>query len=107
MSLLSPAMPILLLAIVGAIGRRDGVASAFVVVPPPPLQSLVAPDPYAARGTMSSSRLFFSQRIGRFGDVDPPVSNLGLVLPLISLQTIGPVASLVVCAAYLKVLLNA
>ena len=36
--------------------------------------------------TLSSAKLFFSQRLGRYSDFDPPLKNLAFVFPLILVQ---------------------
>jgi hypothetical protein len=52
--------------------------------------------------TLASVRLFYSQRLGRFPDVDPSFKLISFVFPLIMLQISGSVASLVLSAAYLR-----
>ncbi len=47
-------------------------------------------------------RLFYSQRLGRFPDVDPSFKLIAFVFPLVMLQITGSAASLVLSAAYLK-----
>jgi hypothetical protein len=39
--------------------------------------------------TFASSKLFYSQRLGRFSDVDPPLKNLAVVSLFIFLQNVG------------------
>ena len=51
---------------------------------------------------MASVKLFYSQRLGNFRDIDPSPKQLIFVLPLICLQIIGPMISLVLLAAYFK-----
>jgi hypothetical protein len=53
--------------------------------------------------SVSSARLYFSLRLGRFNEVNPPIKNLLFVMPLIVVQIIGPLFSLIVLAAYFKV----
>jgi hypothetical protein len=53
---------------------------------------------------MASVKLFYSQRLGSFADVDPSPKMVMFVFPLIMLQIGGPVLSLVLLAAYFKAL---
>jgi hypothetical protein len=53
--------------------------------------------------SVSSARLYFSLRLGRFNEVNPPIKNLLFVMPLVVVQIIGPLFSLIVLAAYFKV----
>jgi hypothetical protein len=52
--------------------------------------------------TLASVRLFYSQRLGRFLDINPSFKLIVFVFPLIMFQIIGSVASLVLSAAYLR-----
>jgi len=54
--------------------------------------------------TMASVKLFYSQRLGIFADVDPSLKMILFVFPLILLQIMGPMFSLVLLATYFKAL---
>ena len=51
---------------------------------------------------LSSTKLFFSQRLGRFTDVDPAFTHWITLLPIVSVQIMGPLLSLVLMAAYFR-----
>jgi ankyrin repeat protein len=51
---------------------------------------------------LTSVKLFYSQRLGRFPDVDPSLPMTIFVFPFILFQIIGPLYSLVLVAVYLK-----
>ncbi len=53
---------------------------------------------------MASVKLFYSQRLGIFADVDPSLKMILIVLPLILLQMMGPILSLVLLSTYFKAL---
>jgi hypothetical protein len=50
----------------------------------------------------ASSKLYYSQRLGVFRDVDPPFSMVIYAAPLITFQIIFPLFSLILMAAYFK-----
>ena len=50
----------------------------------------------------SSSKMFYSQRLGQFADVDPGLKNVFTIFPIVVFQITGPLFSLVLMAAYLK-----
>jgi hypothetical protein len=52
--------------------------------------------------TLASVRLFYSQRLEQFTDVNPSFKQILFVFPLIMLQISGSVATLVLSAAYLR-----
>ena len=52
--------------------------------------------------TLSSAKLFYSQRLGRYADVDPPMKNLACIFPLILIQNIGFLIIWIVISAYLQ-----
>jgi hypothetical protein len=52
--------------------------------------------------TLASVKLFYSQRLERFPDVDPSFKLILFVFPIITLQIMGSVVSLVLSAAYLR-----
>jgi hypothetical protein len=52
--------------------------------------------------TLASVRLFYSQRLGRFPDINPSFKMIIFVFPLIMLQITGSVVLFVLSAAYLR-----
>jgi hypothetical protein len=52
---------------------------------------------------LSSVKLFYSQRLGTFLDVDPSIKMIIFVAPLIAQQLLFPLFSLIMMAAYFKV----
>jgi hypothetical protein len=53
--------------------------------------------------TYSSVKLYYSQRLGRYSDIDPPIKNIFFVIPLILLQNLAFISVWVVITAYLEV----
>jgi len=51
---------------------------------------------------MTSVKLFYSQRLGDYQEVEPTLNMIVLVLPFIILQIIGPIFTLVFLTAYFK-----
>jgi len=51
---------------------------------------------------LNSTKLYFSQRIGKFLTVAPTIPMTLYVIPAITLQLLMPLFSLVIMAAYLK-----
>jgi len=51
---------------------------------------------------LTSVKLFYSQRLGRFPDVDPSLQMIAFVFIFILLQITGPLFSLVLLASYFK-----
>jgi hypothetical protein len=52
--------------------------------------------------SLSSTKLFYSQRLGMFMNADPSPKQLLTIFPLVILQIIGPLISLVFVALYLR-----
>lgn len=52
--------------------------------------------------SLSSINLFYSQRLGRYPDIDPSLTMIAFTFPFIAFLIAGPLYSLVVTAAYCK-----
>jgi hypothetical protein len=52
--------------------------------------------------TFASTRLYFSERLGRYSDKRPSLKLKTITFPLIFLQIIGPLVALIMFTAYQK-----
>ena len=51
---------------------------------------------------LTSTKVFYSQRIGQFSEVDPSIRMNLLALPLIILTIAGPLYSIILIASYFR-----
>ena len=52
--------------------------------------------------SLSSIKLFYSQRLGRYPEIDPSLKMMAFAFPFVAVLIAGPLCSLVIAAAYLK-----